>query len=96
MDASGETPARTNALIRAMARWGGFWMGLFALLGGLWYIVSSSSSWVFRSMMPGGARLGRAAVVAQMVRVGVKSIAIVLVVSSCIGLILAMSMYTPL
>jgi len=35
-------------------------------------------------------------VIAQTVRVGVRSIGIVLVVSACIGLILAMSMYPPL
>jgi len=72
------------------------WLGLFALMGGLWNIVYTTFNWIGRSVFFQNVRLGRAAVVQQMVRVGVKSIAIVLVVSSCIGLILAISMYSPL
>ncbi|MDG2292285.1 MAG: ABC transporter permease, partial [Phycisphaerales bacterium] len=41
-------------------------------------------------------RLGRDAIISQIVRVGVRSIGIVLLVSSCIGLILAMAMQPPL
>ena len=77
-------------------RWGGFWLAIFALLGGVWNIVSTSAKWIFRSLFSPDVRLGKDAVVAQMVRVGVKSIGIVMVVSSCIGLILAMSMYPAL
>lgn len=96
MDTPGDMSARPNALTRGMARWGAFWLSIFALLGGLWNIISSTTSWITQSIFTPTVRLGKAAVVAQMVRVGVKSIGIVLVVSSCIGLILAMSMYPPL
>merc|ERR1712102_163747 len=41
-------------------------------------------------------RIGRSAIVSQLVRVGVKSIGIILLVSGCIGLILAISMQPPL
>ncbi|MEE2907867.1 MAG: ABC transporter permease, partial [Planctomycetota bacterium] len=89
-------PRRPNAFMRILDRWGAFWISIFALLGGLWEIVSTSAKWIFRSLVHPAVRLGQAAIVAQMVRVGVKSVGIVLVVSSCIGLILAMSMYPAL
>ena len=96
MDATGDIPARPNAFMRILARWGSFWLAIFALLGGLWEIVGTTASWISRSFFVPAVRLGHAAIVAQMVRVGVKSVGIVLVVSSCIGLILAMSMYPAL
>ncbi|MDG2095301.1 MAG: ABC transporter permease, partial [Phycisphaerales bacterium] len=89
-------PTREPLAIRAMALWGSFWLSVFTLLGGLWFIIWNSAKWSVRPLMVPTVRLGKDAIVAQMVRVGVKSIAIVLVVSSCIGLILAMSMYPPL
>ena len=49
-----------------------------------------------RGLTSPDVRLGRQAVSAQIVRIGTRSIAIVLVVSTCIGLILAMAMYPPL
>ena len=96
MDASGTTPNRMNAFARIMSRWGSLWVSIFTLLGGLWYMITGCLRWIIQSGISPTVRLGRAAIVAQMVRVGVKSISIVLVVSSCIGLILAMSMYPPL
>ena len=85
---------RESLVMRAMAFWGGFWLSVFTLIGGLWFIIWTSAKWTIRPILIPAVRLGKDAIVAQMVRVGVKSIAIVLVVSSCIGLILAMS--TPL
>ncbi|MAT80774.1 MAG: hypothetical protein CMJ29_03900 [Phycisphaerae bacterium] len=96
MNSPGDMSPTPNAFMRGLARWGGFWLAIFALLGGVWNIVSTSAKWIFRSLFSPDVRLGKDAVVAQMVRVGVKSIGIVMVVSSCIGLILAMSMYPAL
>ncbi len=96
MDASGTSPTRMNAFARLLSRWGSLWISIFTLLGGLWHIITECLRWIYESAVSPTVRLGRAAIIAQMVRVGVKSISIVLVVSSCIGLILAMSMYPPL
>ena len=65
----------------AMAFWGGFWLSVFTLIGGLWFIIWTSAKWTIRPILIPAVRLGKDAIVAQMVRVGVKSIAIVLVVS---------------
>jgi phospholipid/cholesterol/gamma-HCH transport system permease protein len=81
---------------RILDRWGGLWMGVFALLGGIWLLQAEVSMWIFRSCTKSDIRLGGDAVISQIVRVGVRSIGIVLLVSSCIGLILAMAMQPPL
>ncbi len=96
MNSTSDIPNRSSLAIKALAWWGGFWLSVFTLIGGLWFIIWTSSRWAIRPLFIRTVRLGRDAIIAQMVRVGVKSIAIVLVVSSCIGLILAMSMYPPL
>lgn len=52
--------------------------------------------WLGRGMTPGRAGRGGAAIVSQMVRVGVRSIFIVSLVSGCVGLILALQLAPPL
>ncbi|MBG83732.1 MAG: hypothetical protein CMJ40_04195 [Phycisphaerae bacterium] len=96
MNSTSDMSTRGSFIIRGMAFWGAFWLSIFTLIGGLWFIIWTSIKWTVRPLLIPAVRLGKDAIVAQMVRVGVKSIAIVLVVSSCIGLILAMSMYPPL
>lgn len=83
-------------LLRILDRWGGMWNAVFALFGGLWLLLAEVSTWIMRGMTRSEVRLGRAAIVSQLVRVGVKSIGIILLVSGCIGLILAISMQPPL
>jgi phospholipid/cholesterol/gamma-HCH transport system permease protein len=83
-------------LTRGIDRLGGGTLGLLLLLGGTTKLTGSVGRWYWRSASHPGMRLGWPAVVAQMVRVGVRSIGIVLLVSACIGLILAIAMYPPL
>jgi phospholipid/cholesterol/gamma-HCH transport system permease protein len=52
--------------------------------------------WMVRSVFDKRIRLGRAAVVSQMVRVGARSVGIVSLVSACVGLILAFQLSPPL
>jgi phospholipid/cholesterol/gamma-HCH transport system permease protein len=82
--------------LRVLDRWGGMWNGVFALLGGIWLLLIEVATWVIRSGTDRQIRLGGDAVISQIVRVGVRSIGIVLLVSACIGLILAMAMQPPL
>ena len=69
---------------------------LLTLVGGTSLLATAVGRWYWRSATGTRLRVGWPAVVAQMVRVGVRSIGIVLIVSACIGLILAISMYPPL
>ena len=87
---------RPSTLLRVLDRWGGMWNGVFALFGGLWLLLAEGFTWIARGMSRPEVRIGRDAIVSQLVRVGVKSIGIILLVSGCIGLILAISMQPPL
>lgn len=58
------------------------------LLETLWCIVLAA--------LPGGARIGRQAIISQIVRVGVRSVGIVSLVSGSVGLILAFQLAPPL
>jgi phospholipid/cholesterol/gamma-HCH transport system permease protein len=83
-------------LIRGLDRLGGSTLGLLLLLGGTTRLTRAVCRWYWRSSSGTGMRVGWPAVTAQMVRVGVRSIGIVLLVSACIGVILAIAMYPPL
>ncbi|HVZ94418.1 MAG TPA: ABC transporter permease [Phycisphaerales bacterium] len=65
-------------------------------IGVLWNLLADMCGWIFRAMTRQKVRLGRAAIVAQMVRVGVQSVFIVALVSGSIGFILGFQMAPPL
>jgi phospholipid/cholesterol/gamma-HCH transport system permease protein len=90
------TGQRTNLFSRGANRLGSAFIGLLDLIGGTTRLTASVGHWYWQSTSTPNTRLGWPAVVAQMVRVGVRSIGIVLLVSGCIGLILAIAMYPPL
>lgn len=72
---------------------------LIALLTGIGRVVFlaiDTFAWVVRSVVTRRVRIGRAAIVAQIVRVGVRSIFIVSLVSGCVGFILAFQLSPPL
>ena len=59
-------------------------------VGGLVWLLRDLLRWVLRSLFSRRIRFGKSAFVSQMVRVGVRSVSIVLIVSSSIGFILAL------
>ncbi|MFT3685231.1 MAG: ABC transporter permease [Phycisphaerales bacterium] len=59
-------------------------------------LLRESVRWIWRSMTRKKVRLGRPAIVSQLVRVGVRSVFIVSLVSGCVGLILVLQMAPPL
>lgn len=66
-------------------------------VGGLWLLLVNAMHWVARAMFnPRRIRIGRAAIAAQTVRIGVQSILIVSLVSGAIGFILGFQMAPPL
>ena len=65
-------------------------------IGGLFYLLWDSAVWVWRGFTEKKVRIGKAAVVSQIVRVGVRSIFIVSLVSGVVGLILALQLAPPL
>ena len=65
-------------------------------IGGACYLFLDAMTWAVRGTLVPGVRLGRAAVVSQLVRIGVRSVFIVSLVSGCVGLILAFQLAPPL
>lgn len=90
------SPSRPSLLIRVLARWGALWNSVFEMIGGVSYLIHDVVVWVLRALFTRRVRFGRTALVSQLVRIGVRSIGIVMLVCACIGFILAMQMEAPL
>jgi len=65
-------------------------------IGGMSYLLLDTSAWVWRGLTTKDVRIGRAAVISQIVRVGVRSLFIVSLVSGVVGLILTLQLAPPL
>lgn len=65
-------------------------------IGAVFLLLIDASRWVVRAFTRKKVRLGRAAIVSQIVRVGVRSMFIISLVSGCVGLILVLQMAPPL
>jgi phospholipid/cholesterol/gamma-HCH transport system permease protein len=61
-------------------------------MGGLFYLLGDAVNWTFRGLLVPGVKLGRQALAAQMVRVGVRAIPIILLVQVFMGVILALQL----
>lgn len=75
---------------------GGRLIGLLDQVGAVLLLLLDAGRWVLKSFTNRRVRLGRGAIVTQIVRVGVRSIFIVSLVSGCVGFILAFQLSPPL
>jgi phospholipid/cholesterol/gamma-HCH transport system permease protein len=90
-----QTPARRpfRIITGPIAAVGSFAINTLEFLGGLGYLLADTAAAIRAGLFrPRGRRLGWKNLWAQMVRVGVRSIAIVSLVLFCIGAILALQM----
>ncbi len=89
-----EEAARRRALgmIEAM---GARLIDLLEHVGAVWFLLVEMLQWLWRWVMR-RTRLGRPAIVSQIVRIGVRSIFIISLVSGSVGLILVLQMAPPL
>jgi phospholipid/cholesterol/gamma-HCH transport system permease protein len=85
-------PTKRSYLIRGLDRWGQLWLDVFALVGGVYYLIQDVGMWIGRAVFKRRVRFGRTALVTQMVRVGARATGIVMLVCACVGLILALQM----
>jgi phospholipid/cholesterol/gamma-HCH transport system permease protein len=66
-------------------------------IGSVLLLLSATTGWIWRGLRsPRKVRLGKTAIVSQIVRVGVRSLVIVSLVSGSVGLILALQLAPPL
>lgn len=67
-------------------------MRIFDLIGGVSYLIYDVLVWLWRAATTKRVRFGRTAMITQIVRIGVRSTGIVMLVCACIGFILALQM----
>lgn len=89
-------PARPIAPVRAVSWFGGRFLDLLEHIGSMVFLMGTALGWVLRTAVTPGQRFGNPAVVSQVVRIGVRSIPIVSLVSGAIGFILAFQLSPPL
>ncbi len=85
-----DTAVKRGPITAALDLLGGLVTGTLEFVGGLVWLLADLLRWIWRSTVLRRVRFGRSAFVSQMVRVGVRSISIVVLVSSSIGFILAL------
>ena len=85
-----DTVSQPGLVARVLEGVGGFVLGILEFIGGLYWLLHELIGWVWRSTVRHQFRFGRTAFISQMVRIGVRSISIVVLVSGSIGLILAL------
>lgn len=71
-------------------------LGIVSHTGEVFSLLLTSIRWVYRGLTQKRYRLGRSAIISQVVRIGVRSIFIVVIVSGAVGLILALQLAPPL
>lgn len=75
---------------------GGGALGMVRHIGDLVLLLMEATGWLIRGMCSRSVRLGRAAIVSQICRLGVRSIFITSLVSAAVGMILALQLSPPL
>ena len=75
---------------------GGKVVAILEHIGAVAVLLGAASRWLYRGTVNRKVRIGWASMETQIVRVGVRSIGIVALVSGCVGLILAFQLSPPL
>jgi phospholipid/cholesterol/gamma-HCH transport system permease protein len=88
--------APSGKATRALAALGDPLVRALDYTGGLCHLLAGACHWFTRSIVLRQVRFGRPAFYSQIVRLGVRSVGVVALVSSCIGIILALQMAPPL
>jgi phospholipid/cholesterol/gamma-HCH transport system permease protein len=89
-DAEASPAAAVTGPLGALDRWIGFWATVFEIVGSLYWLARDAIGWAWSAFVLRRVRIGSGAITAQIVRVGVRSIPIVMLVSGSIGIILAL------
>jgi phospholipid/cholesterol/gamma-HCH transport system permease protein len=90
------SPGLLAVLLSPIAYIGHRVLSILDHIGSMVMLLGEASGWLSRAIINRKIRLGHAAIISQIVRVGAKSIFIISLVSSCIGLILALQLSPPL
>jgi phospholipid/cholesterol/gamma-HCH transport system permease protein len=91
-----DRPSSLRLLTAPLDLLGGAILRLLDHIGAAAWLFIESIHWVIRGIVTRKTRLGKRAIIAQIVRIGVRSVMIVALVSGCVGLILAFQLAPPL
>lgn len=91
-----ETESTTSRALRSVEFIGARWLEFQHNVGGVWYLFVDVAAWIGRALTTRRIRLGRVAIVSQVVRLGARATGIVTLLSIAIGAILALQMEPPL
>ncbi|MBW8040318.1 MAG: ABC transporter permease [Planctomycetes bacterium] len=95
-----EKPTEPGVLARAVGTLGQFTLSagrsIFSMLGGMSLLLGKATSYTTKGLLVPGQRIGRNALIAQMVRVGVRAVPIVILIQLAIGMILPLQMFPKL
>lgn len=94
--ANPRTLAGNGAFLAFLDRLGQPPVHLLGYVGGIARLLVQTLIWIWRGLIQRRVRFGRMALYSQIVRVGVRSVGVIALVSFCIGLILALQMAPPL
>jgi len=90
------SPNEPRGLVRPLAAIGAKTNETLAQIGAAFLLLVEVCRWIIRRFTRRKVRLGRPALISQMVRIGVRSVGIISLVSGCVGLILVLQMAPPL
>jgi phospholipid/cholesterol/gamma-HCH transport system permease protein len=85
-----------SALFAPLEKVGQRTLEILDQIGAVWYLLLDAAHWLLLAVFSPKIRVGRAGIVSQILRIGVRSVFIVTLVSASVGLILAMQMAPPL
>ncbi len=85
-----------KAALRPLDALGSLVLDALAHIGAVLMLLVSATGWLARAICSRKVRVGRAAMVTQIIRVGVRSVFIISLVSASVGLILSLQMAPPL
>ena len=69
-------PDEPNFFIRLIGTWGDVWLRIFEFIGGITGLLVDVLEWFLKSLTRKDVRFGRAALVAEIVRIGTRSVGI--------------------
>ncbi|MHC4462379.1 MAG: MlaE family ABC transporter permease [Planctomycetota bacterium] len=99
-DSAPEKATEMSGLARAIGALGQFTLragrGIFSILGGMSLLLGEATSSTAKGLLIPGQRIGRDALIVQMVRVGVRAVPIVILIQLAIGMILPLQMFPKL
>jgi phospholipid/cholesterol/gamma-HCH transport system permease protein len=87
-----ESPTRTPGVRAGVEFLGRRLFDMLDTVGAAWYLLADATHWLWRGLTNKRVRVGRPAIVSQLVRIGVRSVFIISLVSACVGFILALNM----